>query len=416
MLGALLAAPAVSQTVALQFSLSNPGARSMGFGGAFVALADDATAAFANPAGLVQLVEPEVSLEARSWSYSTPYARRGRVAGEPTGRGLDVEPGVAGGRSEEDLAGLSFLSLVYPRKRWTFAFYRHQLADFEYGAEIRGIFGLDDGADLRWPDTVGATRLELVTHAVAAAYRLSERLSLGLGLSHVGGEMLWREQQYLPEGDIYGPIPQVPERLSLDAALAVDDRAWGLTGGLLWRFAERWSAGAFFRLVPELDGDFMLETGPANPFSAPGDVTAGPVSIAFPDTYGLGVAFRSRGGRWTVSCELDGVRYSEFTDSLDQGLQRLGLGLVNGLDDRAELRLGAEYVFLEATPTVALRLGAWRDQAHQLFITATQAQVGGNRLHLAAGLGVVFERFQIDLAADLSDFVDTAAVSAIYSF
>jgi len=42
--------------VPLQMSFSDPGARSMGLGGAFVALADDATAAFSNPAGLVQLV------------------------------------------------------------------------------------------------------------------------------------------------------------------------------------------------------------------------------------------------------------------------------------------------------------------------------------------------------------------------
>ena len=48
-----------------EFSFSNPGARSIGFGGAFAALADDATAAFANPAGLVQLVDPEVSIEGR---------------------------------------------------------------------------------------------------------------------------------------------------------------------------------------------------------------------------------------------------------------------------------------------------------------------------------------------------------------
>ena len=48
--------------VNLEFSFSNPGARSLGLGGAFAALADDATAAYANPAGLVQLVRPEVSL------------------------------------------------------------------------------------------------------------------------------------------------------------------------------------------------------------------------------------------------------------------------------------------------------------------------------------------------------------------
>jgi hypothetical protein len=32
-------------------AMVNPGARSLGLGGAFVALADDATAAYANPAG-----------------------------------------------------------------------------------------------------------------------------------------------------------------------------------------------------------------------------------------------------------------------------------------------------------------------------------------------------------------------------
>ena len=47
----------------IQLSFSNPGARSLGFGGAFVALADDATAAFANPAGLAQLTKPELSVE-----------------------------------------------------------------------------------------------------------------------------------------------------------------------------------------------------------------------------------------------------------------------------------------------------------------------------------------------------------------
>jgi hypothetical protein len=32
------------------------------------------------------------------------------------------------------------------------------------------------------------------------------------------------------------------------------------------------------------------------------------------------------------------------------------------------------------------------------------------------GVGVAFKSFQIDLAADFSDLVDTIALSAIYSF
>ncbi len=34
----------------------------------------------------------------------------------------------------------------------------------------------------------------------------------------------------------------------------------------------------------------------------------------------------------------------------------------------------------------------------------------------AVGLGFTFERFQIDLGADLSDLVDRVAPSAIYNF
>ena len=43
------------------FSFFPPGARSLGMGGTFIAIADDATAAEANPAGLVILSKPEVS-------------------------------------------------------------------------------------------------------------------------------------------------------------------------------------------------------------------------------------------------------------------------------------------------------------------------------------------------------------------
>jgi len=55
-----MASSAEAQLVSFELSYSNPGARSLGFGGAFTAQADDATAAFANPSGLVRLVRPRV--------------------------------------------------------------------------------------------------------------------------------------------------------------------------------------------------------------------------------------------------------------------------------------------------------------------------------------------------------------------
>lgn len=71
---ALAAAAAPAQTISLiNQSVSNitgTGARALGMGGAFIALADDATAASWNPAGLAQLSKPEVSLVYEDYSGS----------------------------------------------------------------------------------------------------------------------------------------------------------------------------------------------------------------------------------------------------------------------------------------------------------------------------------------------------------
>ena len=57
-------APAASQDIEIPSSF-NPvgsGARAIGMGGAFIAMADDATAASWNPGGLIQLTMPEFSM------------------------------------------------------------------------------------------------------------------------------------------------------------------------------------------------------------------------------------------------------------------------------------------------------------------------------------------------------------------
>jgi len=169
---------------ALEFSFSNPGARSMALGGAFVALADDATAAFANPAGLIQLVRPEISLEMRRRDYSTPYTAGGRAQGPPTGYGIDTVDGIRTAVSNETTSGLSFLSFVYPGSKWSLAIYRHQLADFMVRTELNGLFGdTEDGGTRRELDQVTSTDFEIINNGVSGALELSESLSLGFGIS-----------------------------------------------------------------------------------------------------------------------------------------------------------------------------------------------------------------------------------------
>ena len=147
----------------------------------------------------------------------------------------------------------------------------------------------------------------------------------------------------------------------------------------------------------------------------------GPLEL--PDVYGLGLAYRSAGGAVTVSLEWDRVEYSTITDSCDPEAADETLTL----DDADEVHLGFEYVFIHSQPIVALRLGAWLDPDHRFRLSGLAESVeeavtrafftgGDDEVHFAAGVGLALQRFQVDLAIDLSDLRDTASISAIYRF
>ncbi len=421
--GVLAAGTAAGQesVLALEFSFSNPGARSLGLAGAFVALADDATAAFANPAGLIQLARPEVSIEGRGWRYSTPYTRGGRVEGTPSGFGIDDVAGLRFAESNEDVADLSFLSVVYPRKRWAFAFYRHQLASFEFSGGTQGLFGGVGSCCDRPVDQRDVFELDVVSYAVSGAYRLNDTLSLGLSLIWFDGSMTSVSEAYLPDAPtleaFFSESSYLPERRQLTEYFTVDDAGWGGSAGILWSPSERLKLGAFLRRSAKLDMRVSIVTGPALvPMQAEGTVLeAAAPPMTLPDVWGLGLAFRSAGGRFTLGLEWDRVEYSDLIDSAPADFMRV-------LDDGDEWHAGAELVILRSPPMLAARLGVWLDPDHRIRYTGddvfiqAQRQPGDDELHVSAGLGLVFERFQLDLGIDLAERVDTVSLSTVYRF
>ena len=223
-----VSAQEMDAVVPLQFSFSDPGARSIGFGGAFVALADDATAAFANPAGLVQLLRPEVSIEGRGWSYSTPFTEGGRVEGLPSGFGIDTTVGLRTATSEHDLTGLSFFSLVYPKENWSLAFFRHELANFEFFNETQGLFGGgSDCCQIRDFDQRVTNDMNIVSCGLSAAYRISDKFDLGLGVvyydaSFVSDATLFFRDDDSPES-AFAPNSYLPERSLFSERISFDD-------------------------------------------------------------------------------------------------------------------------------------------------------------------------------------------------
>ena len=422
---ALVPMAASSQVgIAFEFSFSNPGARSMGFGGAFVALADDATAAFANPAGLVQLAAPEVSLEVRHWSYSTPFTQSGRLTGQPTGVGLDTEPGVRRSSFDNDLTGLSFLSFVYPKENWSIAFYHHLLADFEANFETQGLFAEGPGplSTFRLNDRRDRTKFEIVTYGLSAAFKILENLSLGLGLTYFDGLLEGRQNHYLWDEDslegYFGPTSFLPERFVQGSEFTAEGSDLRFNAGLLWRLADTWSLGSFYRQGPGFELEFSFIGGPASddPDIPPGARHSFTNPIDYPDVYGAGLAYRSPGGRLTLSFEWDHIEYSTIFESLGETASG------EFIPDGDELHLGGEYAFLGSQPLFALRAGIWRDPNHQVesdldneFIEGLTG-LGADELHYAIGCGVALKKFQLDLAADFSERQDTISISAIYSW
>jgi long-subunit fatty acid transport protein len=407
-----------------EFSLSNPGARSMGLGGAFVALADDATAAFANPAGLFQIAEPEVSIEGRSWKYSTPFVAGGRIFGEPWGIGLDNSSGLRYGEASTDLSGLSFLSIVYPQKRWSVALSRHQLANFKTTSALHGLYSgpWPEVATIRreW-DQRRSSHLEIVSTSLAVAFRVGDHLSIGLGFTHFTGELSSISEVYglteLTAETFFAPSQFVHDNLGYSRALSIDDTDRGLVTGFLWRFNNRWRIAGVLREGPELECSTRLTAGPLNRFG----VADGWSQILldepmeFPDVLGFGVAYRILEERLTLSFEWDRVGYSSLLKYLN------ATGAENELEDGDELHVGGEYVLARTKPTIAVRAGAWVDPAHRVhnsegYVTRAILPPGSDQLHLSVGVGAAFKEFQFDIGLDLSDEVDTASFSTIYTF
>src|ERR1039458_9799201 len=80
-LGVLVPSSARAQTDSallskVSFNLTNPGGKSLAMGGAFTAIADDATAALANPAGLGLISSVESALSGKSSNDTRSEERR----------------------------------------------------------------------------------------------------------------------------------------------------------------------------------------------------------------------------------------------------------------------------------------------------------------------------------------------------
>jgi long-subunit fatty acid transport protein len=401
----------------IPFNLSAPGARSMGMGGAFLGLADDATAAYTNPAGLTQLVTPEVSAEARHTSYSIPYANGGSATIDPFSAAK-----VNSSDSSSSTSNLSFLSFVLPHDRWSFAFYRDELVHFDGDFSADGTI-LGDNQFETFPLSAHSN-LKIIDYGVTAAYKAADNVSLGIGLSYYDFNINTAITRSEFEGNDAGIPAGTPVNQQIQRG---SDHDVGVNLGARFVLSEHLSAGLVYRQGGKFDYR-ASSTVLVDPVTVVADLSK--VKFKVPDEYGAGLSWHPN-DNFVLNFDADFIQYSQLT----HGIQSLfgndpavvsRLSIPNG----TEYHLGGEYTFTQMAHPFSVRAGVWHDPRHSIEYKgadpgddigalglATLFGVGkGSQTHFSLGGGFAFAKFQIDAAADFSDLSDMYSISAVYHF
>lgn len=459
-------APASAQNTEDQnaFDFSLPGARSRGIGGAFVAIADDATSVYSNPAGLTVLFRPELSIEGRRWNLTNRTPTRGHAFGAAREIGADTITGLVDDSFHSRTTGVSFASAVYPADRWAFGAFFHQLAQYEMNRVVEGPFfdcrggyrigdreanppfcephARTDGVDREFPKRQSMD-LDIRSVGAAFAYELPASVSLGVAVQYFRFSLestntvfAARGTEEMPELKYQPANFADPENVELLSRQWGKDHAVAVNAGVLWNASRQWALGASFRQGPRFRFSTETRRGAGSTGQA-GEVVGSQTDNPFqvPDTFALGLVYRPT-DLWRLSVEYDRVQFSQLVEDFrntaffrgnpENDVVSDGMRLPNA----NQLRVGAEYLLpLPRGLGIALRGGVWRDPNHQTYFDADPATgypaprwtilfpKRSGQTHVSSGVGFVTRRhFQLDAAVDLSELVDTFTLSSVWRF
>lgn len=423
------AVPARAQSTAqlpLQFDFLPPGARSTGMGAAFVAVADDATAAFTNPAGLGRRTRREISGELRVRSLETRFLTGGRISGAVTGIGLDTVPGAVYGQDLDRQYGPSFASVLWPVLGATLTGYAHRVAAIENAFFNQGVFerimsnGLPEDRNRENP-IGGDRRIAINAYGLSVGHRGFRNLSIGAGVALYSFSARGDFARYGIDGNFAGPVNR--GRMDATATQRGDDWSPGFNVGALYDIQPRLTAGMAFRRGPA----FTFSQRDRIPSLAYDNTRIGRFKV--PDVLSAGLDWRPLDSL-RVALDVNRVRHSQLVADFItfQALASSRPGQLR-LDDGSELHAGAEFLPSGAPMQLALRAGFWHDPDHVVRYEPTPAQdevdtlyratlPGGDaQSHVTFGAGLApSRRIELNVAADLSGRTTHVTFSTIFRF
>ena len=404
--------------VPVQFDFLNPSARSLALGGAFVGLADDATAALVNPAGLIELTRKEISVEGRIRHNTQPYLVGGRLSGTITGQGQDTVAGREFGSLDTTDGSLNFISFVYPRGRLRLAAFRQELIHVEQEYTSRGTFQ-NQGFDTRDSAFSAGRTLGIDTYGASLAFDARKvRLGAGLLVQHFSLEF---EFDRFFHQDFYG-TPD-PRQSVFHFSQSGHDTAVGAVFGVLVPVSTA-KIGISYKRAPRFDFT-SCSSGVLNPERCSNG------TFKVPDLFSAGFSITLT-PRFLVTTEYARAFHSQLrSDYIDvqtsqgEAPERRDRFTI---DDANEAHVGAEYL-LPVAGRPAIRAGFWYDPDHSVHYAPTGANdllderlnatlsTGRDLWHYTLGTMVaVHSRVDLSAAVDHSARSTVVSTSAIIRF
>ncbi|MDE3244666.1 MAG: UPF0164 family protein [Acidobacteriota bacterium] len=376
-------------------SIQGTGARAVGLGGAFIALADDASAVSFNPAGLAQLLSPEFSLVAESLQRDQTFSRF-----KSTDQDFDDS-------SLKDTAFHPlFFSATIPFRRTgrnvavTFSYQR--LVDFDFDSDRNLAFRSPvPGSTPRRLTNSVTQKGSLDVYSIAIGAELTPRVLAGASLNLWRGQWSFDSRQEIEDsGSVYDIIQ--------------DNKFRGvnLNAGLLWRskylnMGLTYRSG--FRSEYTFDGRYTALDDQGRPVVQPAQ--EGLLDLNWPETIGFGLAYKPS-DRLTFTYDSVKTRWSGATfrgsfttrDPQNGDFQDLSLDGANFFDflkssrttDTTDRRGGVEWIaFLGDSVIIPVRVGLFREPQPTVDrVTGEQRVLTGYTL----GFGLKYHSITVDLA------------------
>jgi len=389
----------LAQTSFAQFSLTPPninstplpvgsGARAIGQGSAFIAVADDATAASWNPGALMQLERPELS-----------------VVGSFLSTQQDFDPGSTGwslGDEAVSRGDLNYASIAYPfrvfRKNFVAALNYQQIYDFHMNLDFKQTnedrtppaLSYRQDIDFESKGGVGA-----LTPAISML--VMPKLSIGVAVNFYTDEFFgnyaWKQTTRSTGSGILAGT-NITGTYDSDTTFK-NFQAINITTGILWDIWEKedklLTFGAVYDTPYTADVDRITNFKSVSTLGQSTGHDRRNFEVDYPMSFGAGLGFRYNDAL-SFSMDVTWTDWSAFKQKDEDGNKSRPLGGVSKdrkIDDTYAVRCGTEYLIFEKKVIVPVRGGLFYDPRPSLD---NPTDVYG----FSVGSGITFKRFSLD--------------------